>query len=302
VSSLLGRLGFYMGWLSRRVLLGRRAPLNNSIILTDRCNLDCRHCTVARLGRADPSLEDVGRDLERLHELGSRMLVITGGEPFLWRDASGAGLEDVVALARRVGFFRTVVCTNGTFPLESSADYLWVSLDGSPEEHEAIRGDCFSRVKANIESSGHRRVYINLTISSNNWQDVEQAAEGVLAIRNVRGILFHLFTPYRGADESLSLGEEARRRTLEAVRRVKWKHPLRVFNTFAGIRALADDTWERPVWGSVTVDRGEVGVCCCRKGIYDAGTCRGCGCSPAVETWVLQSLDPVAVLENLRYL
>jgi organic radical activating enzyme len=38
------------------------------------------------------------RDLETLHRLGARMLVITGGEPFLWTDYRDT-VEDVVMSA-----------------------------------------------------------------------------------------------------------------------------------------------------------------------------------------------------------
>ena len=40
----------------------------------------------------------------------------------------------------------------------------------------------------------------------------------------------------------------------------------------------------------------------CRKGIYDEDVCSHCGCSPAVETWILQKAIPLAVIENFRFL
>jgi MoaA/NifB/PqqE/SkfB family radical SAM enzyme len=294
-----GRLIYYLGWVRAR-LAGRRIPLSSSIILTERCNLNCCHCTVANLGNPEPRFDSVAADLATLYATGARVLVIAGGEPFMWRD-NGRGLEDVVQLAHGLGFFRVVVCTNGTFPLESSADYLWVSLDGSPGEHEELRGGVYSRVVGNMRRSRHPGLSVNFTVSRLNWRDFERAARPLLRGPRLRGVLFHLFTPYVGSDPDLRLTPAQRRQVVSGIRRLKQQYPLRVTNTFDGIRALASGRWARPVWGSIVANRGDITTCCCRAGIADADVCAGCGCTPAVETFVLQQVGPLALLENLRY-
>jgi MoaA/NifB/PqqE/SkfB family radical SAM enzyme len=299
---MMRKVAFYVAWGIRRILLGHRVPLNCTIILTDRCNLDCRHCTVSNLGYTPLSLPEVERDLRVLYATGSRIVVITGGEPLLWQDAEGNRVEEVISLVRELGFFRTVICTNGTLPLESTADYLWVSLDGFPHEHNAMRGSIYDVVVRNIASSSHPGLYVNYTISSNNQLMFTRSAESILALPNVRGILFHLYTPYLGGDDSLMLSDDERADTFRRLFAFKRRHPVRTFNTVAGLRALARDTWRRPTWASVTINNGTLTDCCCRAGIYDDDVCRKCGCTPAVETWVLQTLKPSALVENLRYL
>lgn len=299
---MINRIGYYLYWGIQTAILKKRIPLNSSIILTDKCNLNCRHCTVAHLGYKAQSLNEVQRDIESLYATGSRMLVITGGEPLLWYDSTGHNIEDVVFLAKKIGFFRVVICTNGTLPLKSGADYLWVSIDGFKEEHDGIRGSIYNEVVSNITSSSHKGLYINFTISTNNCDTFPVAAEQILSLRNVRGILFHLYTKYIGGDESLTLHSVKRQKVLCDLTDFKRKHPIATFNTFAGIRALQMDNWKRPTWASVTINQGVISECCCRVGIYDKDVCRNCGCSPAVETWVLQSLKLTAMLENLRYL
>jgi MoaA/NifB/PqqE/SkfB family radical SAM enzyme len=229
------------------------------------------------------------------------MLVITGGEPFLWTDGR-YNVEDVVMGARYLGFFRTVVCTNGTLGLTSSADYLWVSLDGLLEEHNRMRGEVYDRVVGRIARSGHPRIYINFTISNENVDQLPDSAEQMLHLPNVRGILFHIFTPYLGADKDLALDTGQRKAALDTLRRLKRRHPLMIMNTFDGIRLLRSDRWERPVWSSVVVNDGQISPCCCRAGIADEDVCRNCGCSPAVETFALQTARPLAALEWLRFL
>lgn len=297
----MARVHHYATWVRRCRFGSERVPLTATLILTDRCNLRCRHCVVAHLGYPPNRFEDVCRDLRTLYDTGARVLVITGGEPFVWRDGAH-DLESVLVEARRLGFFRTVVCTNGTYPLESSADYLWVSLDGVPTDHEMLRGSQASIVVDHIRSSRHLGIYVNFVISALNRSRIEEGAESILELENVRGILFHLFTPYVGSDRSLLLDPVERHRAIRTVHRLKVRHPLRVTNTLAGLSALDANVWPRPLWSSVTVNRGEVTPCCCRSGIADSETCSLCGCTPAVETHVLERLRPTAVVDYLRFL
>ena len=299
--SLIRKAGHFGAWAVRCRLLGQRRPLTSSLIISDKCTLRCKHCTVTDLGYPDLTLAELCHDIDTLYGHGSRVLIITGGEPFLWRHERH-GLDDVVAHARRRGFFRVVVCTNGTLPLESSADYLWVSLDGSPHVHDGVRGEGFERVWRNIQRSAHPRIYVNYTASRLNAHSLEQAFDHMAASPAIRGVMFHLFTPVVGSDRGLALRGEQRRAMVRRLLRLKRRHPLQVTNTYDGLRALRDDTWRRPVWSAVVINQGQLTSCCCRDGIFDAQTCALCSCTPAMETWVLQRLRPLALLENLRFL
>lgn len=295
------KLLFYLSWFYRCKFKGERIPLNSSIVITDECNLNCAHCSVAHLGYRKQSYRMVISDIETLYYKGSRMLVITGGEPFLWRDAE-YNLDNVVEFAKELGFFRIVVCTNGTFPLESKADYLWVSLDGEASQHNVIRGNIYDIVLNNLKNSRHKGIYINFTISALNLENFEHAAMQIFNIKSVKGIFFHIFTPYIGSDMSLAIDEKLRSIVVEKLIKIKRKHPFKVVNTFDGLRYLKNSQWKRPVWSSITINQGQVGLCCCRKGIYNESVCSQCGCSPAVESFVLQEAKPAAVIENLRFL
>jgi Fe-coproporphyrin III synthase len=298
---MISKLFFYLGWLIHCKVGGKRVPLNSSIILTDKCNLNCKHCTVSGLGYRDLTFNEVCSDLKRLYNKGSRVLVITGGEPFVWRDQE-AGLEEVVLFAKRLGFFRIVICTNGTFPLKSSADYLWVNLDGIPSEHDELRGAIYEQVISNIRNGEHGSIFINFTLSRINIKNLEGAAEKLINTPNVKGLLLHLFTPYLGSDRALLLDEEERRNVVERIYKIKKRYPFKITNTFDGIKLLKTNNWRRPIWASEVINRGEVGPCCCRRGIYDEEVCKQCGCTPAIETYVVQEMKPLALLESLRFL
>ncbi|MFH1868146.1 MAG: radical SAM protein [Candidatus Omnitrophota bacterium] len=298
---MINKISYYLNWAFQASGKRRQIPLTSSIILTDKCNLSCQHCIVSNLGYPDLSFSEVTRDIETLYKMGSRMLVITGGEPFLWHDDKQT-IEDVIDFAKKLGFFRIVVCTNGTYELKSRADYLWVSLDGFPKEHNRIRGHIYEKVQKNIDTSQHKRIYINFTISKVNIYDLESSVEDILKRKNIRGILFHLFTPYLGLDRDMMLSMSEKEEAINKIHKIKRRHPSRVSNTFDGIKMLKHNSWERPVSSSVVINQGKIGPCCCRKGIYDTEVCQECGCSPAVETLVLEQLKPLAIVENLRFL
>ncbi|MDD5584770.1 MAG: radical SAM protein [Candidatus Omnitrophica bacterium] len=298
---MIGKIQYYLFWLLRYKLKNKKIPLTSSIIITDKCNLQCRHCTVSNLGYRESSFGEITADIETLYNKGARILVMTGGEPFLWSDADHT-FEDTVIFAKRKGFFRIVVCTNGTFKLSSSADYLWVSLDGFSNEHNELRGNIYEKVLNNILTSAHKNIYINFTVSKINGNNFEKAVEDILKHKKIKGMLLHLFTPYLNCDRSLLLGDRERESVIDRIIQIKKKHPLRISNTFDGLKALKNNMWDRPLWSSVVINRGRIGPCCCREGIYDNQVCKTCGCSPAAETFVLQQLKPLAILENLRFL
>jgi MoaA/NifB/PqqE/SkfB family radical SAM enzyme len=115
----------------RRKIRGQKIPLLTSFKITYRCNLACLACPFhRRAGEAGAhmswSLATASLDALRLR--GALIVVFEGGEPFLWRDGRH-DLNDVVAYAKR-RFPGVAVTTNGTFPLDSPADILWVSLEG----------------------------------------------------------------------------------------------------------------------------------------------------------------------------
>ena len=302
------RLARRFRWIRRNEDRDGRVPppLVYKLVLTYTCNLRCQGCFQwGAVGWCrSETTEAMARELD--WEIVQRLLaevgpsrpdfILTGGEPLVY-----SRFEDLAALLKHHRC-QTTICTNGTLPLESSADYLWVSLDGSPHVHDGVRGEGFERVWRNIQRSAHPRIYVNYTASRLNAHSLEQAFDHMAASPAIRGVMFHLFTPVVGSDRGLALRGEQRRAMVRRLLRLKRRHPLQVTNTYDGLRALRDDTWERPVWSAVVINQGQLTSCCCRDGIFDAQTCALCSCTPAMETWVLQRLRPLALLENLRFL
>jgi MoaA/NifB/PqqE/SkfB family radical SAM enzyme len=275
--ALIGRYLYYFQY-RLRALFGDRRPLLGGLKLTHNCNLQCMHCPFWK--RSGPSLrfEEALAALKTFHEWGVRILVIEGGEPFLWRSGE-LGLNDLVAEAREL-FFSVGVTTNGTFPLESDADVIWVSVDGLKETHDRIRGQSFDRLIANIEASPHPRIYAHVTVNSINWKEVPELVE-FLAPR-VRGVTVQFHYPYEGGDDELFLPFDRRGEVLDGLIAMK-RRGLPLGNSVASLRALKDNRWKCHSWMIASADpTGTLTRGCYVKGRGEV-SCERCGFSAHTE-------------------
>jgi len=206
------------------------------------------------------------------------MVILEGGEPFLWRDGEH-DLSSVVAEARKL-FFSVGVTTNGTFSIEVDSDIVWVSIDGLKETHDRIRGESFERIMANIESSPHPRIYAHVTINSLNWTEVPELVE--FLSRMVKGITIQFHYPFDEVDEGLFLPFDQRRQTLDGLIRMK-RQSSPVANSYACLEALKDNRWRCRPWLIASVDPdGKLTHGCYLKGRGEI-SCQRCGLSAHTE-------------------
>src|SRR5881397_2931411 len=96
----------YNIWESGMRLLDRK-PLQCSLYVTDRCNLDCAYCTEYDNSRAHPSLDDLKKWIWKIRELGTMRIALVGGEPLVHPN-----IVEVVRYCRELGF-ATSLTTNG---------------------------------------------------------------------------------------------------------------------------------------------------------------------------------------------
>lgn len=92
-------------------------PLICGLVLTNLCNLQCRHCRVNRRATEAMRFEETKSVIDSFYEEGGRTLYLEGGEPFLWKD-NNHNLEDIVRYSHTKGYHSVVIYTNGTFPLK----------------------------------------------------------------------------------------------------------------------------------------------------------------------------------------
>jgi MoaA/NifB/PqqE/SkfB family radical SAM enzyme len=84
-----------------------RKPLQCSLYVTDRCNLDCSYCTEYDNSRPHPSLDNLKKWIRKIRELGTMRIALVGGEPLVHPD-----IVEIVRYCRELGF-ATSLTTNG---------------------------------------------------------------------------------------------------------------------------------------------------------------------------------------------
>jgi len=269
-----GHLVFYY----LRSLLGVKKPLLGSVKLTHDCNLTCVHCPFRSRGAGSLSCRQAISSLRTLYEWGVRLVIFEGGEPFLWRDGE-CGLEHVVEEAGRL-FFSVGVTTNGTFPLETEADIVWVSVDGMKGTHDRIRGVSFEKIMCNIRNSSHAKIYAHVTINSLNWEEIPDLVE-FLSPR-VKGITIQFHYPYDEVDKKLFLPFDRRRAVLNELIDLK-KKGFPLADSYACFRALRDNRWKCRPWLIASVDPSGKATHGCY--VKDRGevSCERCGFSAHTE-------------------
>lgn len=144
--------------LTGHLLSSRQKPFLASYKLTYLCNLRCQQCAFVDLPCENPSFDQVCATLDQLRERGNRVVILEGGEPLLWRDGQRRFAD--VAAAARERFAVVGATTNGTLPLDSPTDVLWVSVDGLHQTHNRLRGSpVFDLVVDHIRRSRHPRLF-----------------------------------------------------------------------------------------------------------------------------------------------
>jgi MoaA/NifB/PqqE/SkfB family radical SAM enzyme len=282
-------------YVLRHHLLGKRDPLIRGLVLTNRCNLRCRHCRVTDRDDKDLSFEEIREAIDAFYQQGGRCLYLEGGEPFLWRDGE-RGIEHVVQYAHRVGYFTVIIYTNGTIPVETSADTVFISMDGLQETHDHLRGTSFNRIVDNIRRSNHPSLFLNFTINRRNQAELEDFCSYADGLEHVRGTFFYFHTPYYGYDE-LYVEPDERRKILRRLLECKRKH--RILNSRAGLRSALRNDWKRPLDVCSVYEKGEIYRCC--RYNDDPELCRDCGYLSYPEIEQTLRLRPSAIFNALNY-
>lgn len=274
---------------------GFKRPLLGGIKLTHACNLKCRHCPFHHKPAASLAFEQALAALRDLHRRGVRLLIIEGGEPFLWQDGVYR-LEDIVRAAQSL-FFCVGVTTNGTFPMETGADILWVSIDGLAVTHDLIRGRSFETLTRHLEVTTHPAVYAHVTINVLNHAEIPELA--VWLAERVKGITIQFHYPYGEGEEDLSLSITERQQVLDRLITLK-RQGLPIADSFVCLEALKENTWRCRPWMIASIDPdGTI-----TQGCYAAGRgridCTHCGFAAHAEMSLAYSGRPGSILNGMR--
>jgi len=251
----------------------KRAPLLAGFKVTHRCNLRCRACPFWRRQTEDIPFDRAVDVMDRLFEAGARLLIFEGGEPFLWQDGNRS-LNDLVLEAKK-RFFSVGITTNGTLPLETPADIVWVSIDGLRETHNLNRGLTFDKVMDHIRTSTHDKILANITISRLNVDELPELVPFLSDIPQIKGITIQFYYPYNDS-EDLSISQTQRVQALDQLIRQK-RAGYAILDSIAVLEALKDNSWECHDWLIADAEPdGAINLGCYLKNRADID-CRQCG-------------------------
>ncbi|MBQ9080662.1 MAG: radical SAM protein [Clostridia bacterium] len=257
----------------KTVLFRKKDPILGTVIVTDKCNLNCKHCSVNNITAVVHPYEQIKREMQTLYDMGVRILFFCGGETFLWHDGKRS-LRDLVIEAKQMGFLIVNVVTNGTFPIDlPEADLLLLSLDGDRARHNAIRGDTYDTIMNNIANATADNICFYMAINQINKGAVRHVCETARDTENVRAVSFNFHTPYPDTAH-LALTKEDKAQCCDEIRQMM-KQGAPVFNLKSAFPYLINNSFPTPCHQCVVMENGKLSVC--GRCIDVPGLCERCG-------------------------
>ena len=287
----------YFAWFGvKTILFRRKKPILGTVIVTDKCNLKCRHCSVNNITAVIHPYKQVRREMRTLYDMGCRILFFCGGETFLWQDG-GKTLRDLVSEARRMGFLIVNVVTNGTFPLDlPGADLILLSLDGDREKHNLIRGDTYDTIQRNIRSAAAYNIVLYMAINKLNMSTIQDVIRTAETERNVRAVSFNFHTPYPDTAD-LKLSREEKRQCADVIGQAI-RRGAPVFNLRSALPYLVGNTFPTPCRQCVVIENGKLSTC--GRCVDIPGLCEQCGYFFVAEYTLLFRGNPRVMFDMLR--
>lgn len=257
----------------KTIVFRKKEPILGTVIITDKCNLKCRHCSVNNITAIVHPYEQVKKEMKMLYDMGVRILFFCGGETFLWKDGEKT-VRDLVVDAKEMGFLIVNVVTNGTYPIDlPEADLILLSLDGDREHHNIIRGDTYDLIMDNIAHASSDNICFYMAINRINKDYVRHVCEKARDTKNVRAVSFNFHTPYPDTRE-LALSKEEKKECCRVITEMM-KEGAPVFNLKSAFPYLVENKFPVPCHQCVVVEDGRVSVC--GRCIDVPGLCQECG-------------------------
>ncbi len=235
--------------------IGQKVPFYGVYDITNRCNLNCKHCYWREsYAEGEELSKKQFEDIIEEKFIGNNIIqvALTGGEPLL--------RPEIIELFNEKGVSFDIV-TNGTLPLKDfgQSEY-YISIDGNEEIHNKIRGqEIYNRIKRNVENfSGDSNLIINYTINSLNYQCIEEVFEEWECIVDMINFQFH--TPFSHEDELWIPYGKKRDAIIKKIKKLKRKYPYKSYNTDKQLDLLGTNYWTKncPSWAFLSLDhKGE---------------------------------------------
>lgn len=261
------------GFGIKTILFKKKETILGTIILTDKCNLKCKHCSVNNITAIIHPYKQIRNEMQQLYDMGVRILFFCGGETFMWHDGD-KGLRDLVIEAKSMGFLIVNIVTNGTFPIDlPEADLILLSLDGDKERHNAVRGDTYDKIMDNIAHATSDNICFYMAVNQINKDAIREVCETARDTKNVRAVSFNFHTPYPDTKE-LELTREDKANCCETIKQMM-KEGAPIFNLKSAFPYIIDNSFPTPCYQCVVMENGKLSTC--GRCIEVPGLCEQCG-------------------------
>lgn len=257
----------------KTILFKKKDPILGTIIVTDRCNLSCKHCSVNNITSIMYPYCQIVEEMKTLYNMGVRILFFCGGETFLWND-SGKTIRNLVTEAKQMGFLIVNVVTNGTYEIDlPEADLILLSLDGDREHHDAVRGDTYDIIMKNINNATSDNICFYMAVNQINKDSIPHVCRLAKEMKNVRAVSFNFHTPYPDTKE-LELSRDDKIHCCNVIMdMIKKKMPI--FNLKGALPYIVDNSFPVPCYQCVVMENGKISIC--GRCIEVDGLCKKCG-------------------------
>ncbi|HWQ51976.1 MAG TPA: radical SAM protein [Terriglobales bacterium] len=292
----MSSLAHFAGYGVKTILFKTDGPILGTVIVTDKCNLTCKHCSVNNITSVIHPYAQIKSEMRQLYDMGVRILFLCGGETFLWHDGEKT-LRDLVVEAKAMGFLIVNTVTNGTFPLDlPEADLILLSLDGDRERHNEIRGDTYDLILRNIEAATAGNICLYMAVNQINKDAIEDVCMTAKRMKNVRAVSFNFHTPYPDTKE-LALTRAQKEACCDTISRMM-AAGAPVFNLKSAFPYLIDNRFKTPCRQCVVMENGKLSVC--GRCIDIPGLCERCGYFFVAEYTLLFGGNIRVIAEMLR--
>lgn len=286
----------FAGFGIKTILMGKKDPILGTVIITDKCNLKCKHCSVNNITAIVHPYAQIKQEMQQLYDMGVRILFFCGGETFLWKDGS-RNLKDLVIEAKKMGFLIVNVVTNGTFPIDlPEADLILLSLDGDRERHNLIRGNTYDTIMENVRNATSDNICFYMAVNQINKDAIRDVCIQARDTKNVRAVSFNFHTPYPDTKE-LALSKEEKAACCDVIGQMM-KQGVPVFNLKSAFPALINNSFPTPCHQCVVIENGKISTC--GRCIDVPGLCDQCGYFFVAEYTLLFQGKPMIIFEMLK--
>ena len=145
-----------------------KIPMSITLQVTRKCNLQCIYCS-EDAQMSEPSLEMIKKMIDNIR--GIERVIVAGGEPTLRKDLpeildylKSSGIP-IVAIASNAVLINKELAKN----LARSLDYADITIDGTPEIHNKIRGQYNKVIEGiqNLKDAGVTISLVNVLLTDN---------------------------------------------------------------------------------------------------------------------------------------